>query len=425
MGKKTDIFTAGENAHRSPRCRMAYSLDNYQPVICTLISDQPLFYYDEAEIFEEDEILMDEEILALDRDIQALKEKIDTYDRFSLEFSQPADTIMREFIANSFTLGEKSAIQGIKFEKLTKNIEKSRMAKALIDCVKDYNVRCTYSDFVSGGLYDANSNHIVINPSLSEEDQYLVFARELRRHWHHRQGLMINPLSFQPDHAILVNRAQEADLTTFMVRIAWELQLSGIKGPWNRIENSALADLGKTFAREAYVDFRTINNGNASAAVFETWFLSDRCKSADQKIIQKMLTDYEGIVFDADQISQSLTIELICNLGKAPYGKNYLAQYASLITSDPIFTDVRDRANANFLWFIKFEKSFRETEQTLQDDGSIPNPDVRSGNFTHKDTHNEQLVSILEFPVRERSSDETSNTQYAESDQNIVYVQFC
>ena len=27
---------------------------------------------------------------------------------------------------------------------------------------------------------------------------------------------------------------------------------------------------------------------------------------------------------------------------------------------------MRDRANANFLWFIKFERSFRETEQELQ-----------------------------------------------------------
>ena len=33
---------------------------------------------------------------------------------------------------------------------------------------------------------------------------------------------------------------------------------------------------------------------------------------------------------------------------------------------DPIFADGRDRSNANFLWFVKFERSFRETEQELQ-----------------------------------------------------------
>jgi len=49
-----------------------------------------------------------------------------------------------------------------------------------------------------------------------------------------------------------------------------------------------------------------------------------------------------------------------------PFGKNYLAEHAVTIMDDAIFTEVRDRSNANFLWFIKFERSFRETEQELQ-----------------------------------------------------------
>jgi hypothetical protein len=153
-----------------------------------------------------------------------------------------------------------------------------------------------------------------------------------------------------------------------MVRIAWELQLAGEKEPWERIENSSMGDLARAFARESYLDFRTLNNGAASAAVFETWFLSDRCRGEDRKLIQQMLSDYRGYVFDGAQPSQTVTAELIGALGSMPFGKNYLAPYVQTIIGDAVFTEVRDRANANFLWFIKFERSFRETEQELQTD---------------------------------------------------------
>lgn len=151
-----------------------------------------------------------------------------------------------------------------------------------------------------------------------------------------------------------------------MVRVAWELQLSGHKDVWQRLESSPLADLGRAFAREAFLDFRTINNGVACAAVFEAWFLSERCQAQDKRLIQQMLSDHQGYVFDLDKVSKGLTPELIAAVGSLPFGKNYLAVHAGTIMSDPIFTDVRDRSNANFLWFIKFERSFRETEQVLQ-----------------------------------------------------------
>ena len=40
---------------------------------------------------------------------------------------------------------------------------------------------------------------------------------------------------------------------------------------------------------------------------------------------------------------------------------------------DAIFNEVRDRSNANFLWFVKFERSFRETEQHLQHSSDLGN----------------------------------------------------
>jgi hypothetical protein len=208
----------------------------------------------------------------------------------------------------------------------------------------------------------------------------------LRRHYQHRQGALIHPLTFHPDNAVLVNRAQNADLVVSIIRVAWELQLSGFKDAWDRVESSSMADLGRAFAREAFLDFRTINNGQASAAVFEAWFLSERCRMQDKILINQMLADHQGYVFELEQSESVMTPALIAALGAMPFGKNYLAEHALTIMEDAIFTDVRDRSNANFLWFIKFERSFRETEQGLQTSDLLPE---QTGSSTAQ-THNTQ-----------------------------------
>ena len=152
--------------------------------------------------------------------------------------------------------------------------------------------------------------------------------------------------------------------------MAWELQLAGEKDAWERIENSSFADLGRAFVREAYTDFRTINNGLATTSVFEAWFLSERCRHVDRTLIRQMLADHQDQVFDVENIQHSITPNLLAALGEMPFGKNYLSKHADTILTDPIFTEVRDRANANFLWFIKFERTFRETEHDLQSEFS-------------------------------------------------------
>jgi len=102
--------------------------------------------------------------------------------------------------------------------------------------------------------------------------------------------------------------------------------------------------------------------------MLEAWFLSERCRQQDKKIIQAMLADYNGYVFESNSSSQNVTVELISSLGEMPFGKNYLSAHAATIMEDPVFAEVRDRSNANFLWFIKFERTFKETEQYLQID---------------------------------------------------------
>jgi hypothetical protein len=236
-----------------------------------------------------------------------------------------------------------------------------------------------------------------------ETDLALLMMRELRRMWQHKNGALINPLTFHPDQAILIHRAQKADLAVAMVRGAWDLQLSGEKGPWNRLETSALEDLARAMAREAYLDFRTLNNGAAAAAVFEAWFMSERCRLEDRALIQVMLSDYQGYVFENEQASLSITNDLLVALGSQPLGKNYLAPVMNTVLSDPLFTEIRDRSNANFLWFIKFERSFREAEQDLQTHSVSSAPENPSVRFNENNTDGDNAASSTIVPLPGRA----------------------
>lgn len=373
----SDIFENIEAGKKqqlaSQACRVAYTINNSQPVACTIIGEQPLFYMDyEGEYFEGEEgIFEDADFAVLENELLELKKEMDSFDAFSKGFSDSSANSVMEFLDDRDVIFGASHEKSKNIETLMETLSQSRLADAYMDCAKEYGVELAYNAQIENGAYDRKNKKILINPTLNEADQILMATQELRRHYQHRQGALIHPLMFQPDNAILINRTQICDLVVSMIRVAWELQLAGNKDVWRRIENSSMADLGRAFAREAYLDFRTINNGEAAAAVFEAWFLSERCRSQDKILIQQMLSDYQGYVFDTDDASQNITPTLISALGEMPFGKNYLAEHAVTIMNDPIFSDIRDRSNANFLWFIKFERSFRETEHDLQNESHL------------------------------------------------------
>ncbi len=375
-----------------PPCRVAYTINNTQPVSCTIIGTQPLFYMDfEVDIEESDTLFDSAELKILENEIQSLKKEIEVFDRFSGSFAQAEGKAQELFSADCDHI-TKPAKPGseISTAELEKILCKSRMAAAYINFAKENNVKICHSDQVEDAFYDRQAGLIMIHPRFEMNEQLLLAARELRRHWQHRHGALIHPLMFHPDSAVLVNRAQVADLAVAMVRIGWELQLSGIKEPWERIENSPMADLGRAFAYEAFLDFRTLNSGQAGAAVFECWFMSERCRTEDRNLIRQMLADNQGYVFDEEQSGKALTPALLSALGSMPYGKNYLAGHAQTIIADPVFSEVRDRSNANFLWFIKFERSFRETERELQSEFETAAAGVRRGISRTQDSKNDQ-----------------------------------
>lgn len=371
------------------RYRIAYAINDEQPVKCSIISDQPLFYMDYES--EADDASLDVLFESIGENLAAAAPVENTGKNEALIFAE----FMADGLYMTETMSESAQSEDYSFEQaaLLRILRQSRLAASYLETAAKYDSRIIFTEQVDTALYDRACGQILINPNISQAEQILLAARELRRLWQHRSGALLNPLTFHPDQAILVNRAQIADLTASMIRIAWELQLAGEKEPWNRLDRSSMADLARAFARESYLDFRTLNNGVACSAVFEAWFLSDRCKNEDRQLIQKMLADYQGYVFDSAQSSKAIGTDLIMALGSMPFGKNYLAPYVATIVGDALFTEVRDRSNANFLWFIKFERSFRETEQELQtaedihsrgpNHGDIHNPDQR---FDHEKT---------------------------------------
>ncbi len=431
-------MTAGNNKYAKRVCRVAYTLNNEQPVACTLIGEQPLFYMDfDASSFEDDDIALDgADIGILEKEIKSLKDEIEAYDKFSYDVSRSTEQRVAEFFDDSeiITSGckkSKKKVKSVKIEELLEILSHSRLASAYLEAAKKHNVEIRFSNQVEKSSYDRKAGVIFLNPVVNLTELVLLSVRELRIHWQHRQGALIYPLVFQADSAILVNRLQAADLSVAMVRVAWELQLSGYKDAWENIESSQMGDLARAFAREAFLDFRTINNGVASAAVLEAWFLSERCRHHDRAVIQDMLADDQGYVFDIDHIVSSITPDFISALGEMPFGKNYLAEHALTIMQDPIFTDVRDRSNSNFLWFIKFERSFKETEQELQTSGESTDGDIHHdlhssnqgfANAKQKDADIVQLFDHRSEKCDGRKTKILSSKSRSNSGGNIVYL---
>ncbi len=434
MKKSSDNNTSAQSKARRPSCFMAYTLNNYQPVICTIVADQPYFYMDEHDQDFEEALLEDEDYSDIERDLVELRKKMDAYERMAQSFQHEPARRLEEFAAEAIDITEaKTAAPAIDMlqpaDAIASYISESRMGKALLEFAHLHSVYIVESEQVGTARYDRDSRRILIHPGLGKVESYLLAVRELRRHWQHRKGVMLHPLTFHPDQAILINRAQNADLTIAMIRVGWELQLAGKREAWEYIENSPMGDLGRAFAREAFVDFRSLASGKASSAVFESWFLSERCRHQDKKLIQSMLADHQGYVFQNEEMSRTVSIELINALGQQPFGKNYLAPYAQMIMEDAIFTEVRDRSNANFLWFIKFERSFRETEQALQSGEDLNGSGVLpSQSSTERSNAHESIIIPLpgrsELIHKGKRPKRGRKLEDAGASANVIHVQF-
>lgn len=410
------------------RVRMAYSFQGYQPVLCTILCDQPLYYMEE-EIFEEEDnsLFLEEEQsinAALGMEMGTIHKKIGIYDSMARKFGQAPDARLGVFAENAASLGAHRTDGATFTDALIALLGQSRYAQSLMDAAREKGVAIRASHQVRHAAYDAAAKAILVNPEQASGDALLSAIGALRLCVRDGAGAQHHPLSFHPDEAVLVNRMQAADRAAAMVRGAWELQLAGIGDAWSRIENSQACDLGRAFAREALTDFRTLNNGRAMQAAFENWFLSDRCKIEDRELIQAMLTDQDARQFET--ATQALNPAYIAATGEQTLGKNYLAELTGTILSDPIFSDVRDRSNANFLWFVKFERSFNKAEQELQGQ-TIHSPETLQDTLQSREENknNDVRTIIYDWANPDKAqSGAPMRASAAANGSNVVYVSF-
>jgi hypothetical protein len=354
--------------------RVAYTLGQIQPVRSTYIAHDPYFFMDV------DDITLEEELMAeFERDYSTAHFSADSISDESLL------NILLSFDNNSACLTEENFVP-VSLGEIKKQLSKSRYAAALLEFAYVNRIGIHSFAGLEGIEYRRDENVILYQPALSKIELMKGIVKALRQAWQNYQGALLHPISLYPDHAVFVNRAQKADIAATLVRVGWELELAGVSDLWQDLSQGSLRDLTHSFGREAALDFRSLNNGRAALSTFESWFLSDRSRASDAALIKKMLSDYSGHQFENEDMSQLVLIDLIKALGEMPYGKNYLAQSIPVLLTDPIFTEVRERSAANFLWFIKFEKTFAELEQGLQKENMLS-----TATFASKEQHSVSL----------------------------------
>jgi len=367
-----------------------------RPIICTLLGDQPLFYIDDAESAMADELLNEVALyddLAKTPGVTGKLAKMESASRH-------IDGYAGEDMDAAFdrAAGQLNTAATLDLGALYAGLIRSRFAQSLLTDIEARGVTMKLSAQVDRAVYDRASRTILINPYQDLEFAQLQTVMALRQAWLHFKGALIHPLHLDPENAILLNRVQMVDGLIAVLRTAWEMNLNGDRAMWSRIVSSTGYDMASSFGREAISDFRALNNGEAARAAFEKWFFSGRCRMTDRQLIQSMLADHHGIVFDAKTLTATLSHEVIARTGEMPVGKNYLSPIVDMILADPLFTEVRDRSNANFLWFIKFEKSFRVSEQGLQEQGSMGYPVSYTAPAQADTSEDANRATVIAFP---------------------------
>ena len=152
-------------------CLMAYTLNNSQPVICTLVADQPYFYMDEAQIADDDILGLDE-IENFEKEIADIKRKIDAYDRLSTAYERAPQRTFETFQLEAINICEKKIETTAETSQNTvdaviENISQSRMGKSLLEFAQAHNVYLIETSHEESARYDADQSAIYFNPNIA------------------------------------------------------------------------------------------------------------------------------------------------------------------------------------------------------------------------------------------------------------------
>lgn len=235
----------------------------------------------------------------------------------------------------------------------------------LFDHANEVRAMVLFDEQTAVSQYYPDENIIVLNPDRPMPELACVLIKELRRAWQMEKGTLLNPLKFSPDEAILVNRAQQADTLMMSIRVAWELKLLGENQMWNFMIGAPFADVTRTFEIHAQNDFRSLNDGRAGRAAYDKWFEDQRTKIHDKRIIHQMLLEDTNYLEKRAARMEYLTDKMLMEIGDSPFGSNYMTVKGHPSPRHEDYSEVLDRSNANFLWFVKFERNFQEKENEM------------------------------------------------------------
>lgn len=253
----------------------------------------------------------------------------------------------------------------VRLDALMSMLERSDLASSLLHGHSGKKVQLIQDKQIFGVTFVKDKNLIAFNPQMTLGEAVCGVVRELRRAWLASDGDILYPLAYSPEDAILLNRILEADANTISVWVAWELKLQGHSEAWAYALSSNEALMAKSFAAAARQDFRRLSNGYAAKSAFDAWFKSGIDRYHDRAVIQDMLADERGYVFSTEKTPIVITSSLLDFIGEVPGDKNYMNAVGEKPMPGTSFAAVNDRSNANFLWFVKFERSFQETEKEL------------------------------------------------------------
>lgn len=348
-----------------------------QRAMCNMISDQPLFYIEDSaeEDFTLEELLMVDGLSARDEKmLDDMRTKMKAYDKSAELLSNMKITQLDDHF-NAFL---NNTVEKITLNDVLSFAKNSGTFKSYYDFITKAGITLSLDDTIETSFYDTKLKSILVNPNLSVENATITILKSMRLVWLQKQGALINPLAFQPEQAILINRMIAADNDIISIAMMWDMKLAGFENMWNNAMAGSNYDLCSAYAMESMTDFRSIKSGLALRATFEKWFISGRCKSQDREIIQTMMGKHTDIQINHEDTSRTVALDVISAMGRRPQGDNYLSSIAVQIMNDGLFNDVRDRSNANFLWFITFERRMSEMEQELQRDDTQEKENVIS-----------------------------------------------
>jgi len=360
--KKTldDMLGALAQANTQPTTAMTFSKGN-APVLCSFITMDEHFYVD----IEDDEFMMNfedslEAELADSLTPDALKQAKETSEGF-ITLGDPSCGLPLTDDLAAMCQNALKPVQGSAINEAMEMLNKSDLACEYMAFAKEQNITIEASNMIDHMDIDFDQNVIAIPTSLDVVATALNIVRGIRA----VQMSDVSATLRAQDRAVLLNRAMQAELSCVPVQVAWEMKLAGDERAWDYVSKSGVADLAYAFAHRASDDFRAMRDGRAAIAAFDQWFYSGRTRKADRALIQVLLASSEEVA-DAKETSNSEAIETLRMIGnRSVQGRNYLIDHFMTLLEDGFYGEVRDRSNANFMWFVKFERSFREAEARM------------------------------------------------------------